>query len=186
MTTVQDPWHSVTDFPALAAAMEQFLRGQIPVTPMHGGPLDPESAPLVPHLVALARHGLVPLLSQPGVLTPTLQQRACVDMVVEHADTGLGVVRALAHTDLVVLVAAPGTLLHQDLPMTWSGGDCITWAGRVGLDRQLWADALPSEAADLVARLCFVQVLDPVWGRPHHLWDRLHEAVASLRLRRVA
>lgn len=183
MTVTTTAWNSVTNYPELARTMVRFLKGELDRSPIHTAPLDPESSSITADLVALTRHGLITHGSQPGLITKDLQQRACVDLLVCDEMVAAELVVALGHTELVVLVALPGVELRQDLPMTRWDGRFVTWAGRIGEgERPFWYCHLNHEVCPTVASMCFVQVLDPQWGRDRYLWDCLLQAAAELEL----
>ena len=181
--TTKQAWLDVTSFADLSHTMVRFLEGELLSSPNHYWGLDPESSPIVADLVALTRRGLVTHGSQPALSTPESRQRACVDLLTADADTALRLVVALGHTELVVLAAPDELTIMQDLPMTWWANKFTTWAGRLGGgERAFWHAACGPAAYYALAKMCFVQVLDPQWGRERYLWEQLSSAVDALDL----
>ena len=183
MTVTVDAWYDIESFADLAHTMIGFLEGTVAETPTHGGPLDPESINITHDLVELTRRGLITDGSQPGLISPTLRQRACVDLLTRNVSVAQDLILGLGHSELLVLVAEPGVELWQNLPMTCWDGEFGTWAGRLGeFHRPHWYDRLGPQASPVVDQMCFVQVLDLQWGRERYLWDQLHAAVDALAL----
>lgn len=181
--TTKQAWLDVASFADLSRTMVRFLEGKLPSSPNHYWGLDPESSTIMADLAALTRRGLVTHNSQPALITPESRQRACVDLLTADADTALRLVVALGHSELVVLTAVDDLAISQDLPMTWWDGRFTTWAGRLGGgERAFWHAACGPAAYDALAKMCFVQVLDPHWGRERYMWEQLLSAVDALDL----
>lgn len=182
-TTAKQAWLDVTSFADLSRTMVRFLEADLASTPSHYLPLDAESSTIVADLVSLTGRGLITHNSQPGVIAPEVRQRACVDLLTVDAVTADRLVVALGHTELVVLTAFDEHPVTQNLPMTWWNNRFCTWAGRSGGgERAFWYAACGPAAYEALARMCFVQVLDPQWGRERYLWDHLHAATDELNL----
>jgi len=58
-------WRAAEDLSHLCELNRKFLLGEIPETPYHGGPIDPETIPLVESLLKLHDFQLVADSSQP-------------------------------------------------------------------------------------------------------------------------
>ncbi len=77
-------WAKVRDWNAAIETNIRFLKGEIDETPSHGGPLNDETAPMVPALIELNRHGAFTHDSQPptpvqksylsAILTPSVDE----------------------------------------------------------------------------------------------------------------
>jgi hypothetical protein len=63
----KSPWETARSLADLAQATVAFLRGDLDQTPIHGGPPNDETDPLVPALVEMNEAGFVTTDSQPGV-----------------------------------------------------------------------------------------------------------------------
>lgn len=79
-------WASAQSFSDLAAATVSFLEGHLQQTPIHLGPLNTETAELVPALIGMNRAGFITTDSQPGQLSPpSSAQRAYVEGFCDEA-----------------------------------------------------------------------------------------------------
>ncbi len=83
-------WNGIKSYNDLTNANVAFLEGRMNETPYHGGPLDPETAPLVPRLVQLNKLGFVSTNGQPAEIRETRtmrnEQRSFIDgfMLARH------------------------------------------------------------------------------------------------------
>src|SRR4051794_36071352 len=141
-----------------------FLRGELDQTPLHGGPPEPETAPLSPDLIELNQAGFVTTESQPGAIDPAGPQRAFVEGLCSAA-TATRVEHGLLGTDLVVLSFAPGTSAWGSIVVTVDDGEPFTFLGRHDPAHVLNYMTNGTEELDEVLKQAWVlQVFDPVWG----------------------
>ncbi|MGW3491928.1 DUF6919 domain-containing protein [Streptomyces sp. NPDC001054] len=120
-------WRTARTLPDLGLLMARWLEGDLPARPGYAGPVDEETAPLVPALASLCRTGALTLQSQPGIVGPgadgrTWHQRAFVQL--------LATPEAAAELE----ERARGFLVLRDgddgLPVTMRGAEAVTWCGR--------------------------------------------------------
>lgn len=127
MSSDRDPWANASTFPELCELTALFVEGHIS-SPLHHGPLDEESEPLVPHLAAFNRAGFLTTHSQPQVECEIARQRASVDgIALEPIATRLG--ELAASSDLYVLVCPPRYSGGLETPITVEDGEVFTRAG---------------------------------------------------------
>ena len=167
-------WSEAQTFAEVCAVMRRFVAGELPLSPDHGGPIDPETVTIVPHLVALNDAGLLTTHSQPGLaVDDTEAQRACVEgFALEEA--ALRFAERALYTDLHVQVSPPGVDAGYMVPITKADGHPYTWTGRA--DADLLQGFISMCTASAVAELrsaWYVVAIDLQWGRPDHLWREL-------------
>jgi hypothetical protein len=175
--SASDPWKAARGLADLAQATIHFLQGDLQRTPMHHGPPDPETAPLIPALVQLNSAGFVTIDSQPGYADPSWTQRAYVEGLCSKS-TADQINDSLLRTDLIVMSFKPTetawtsitVTIWDDRPHTFVGG----WDSHVLTN---YSNGHPELDAELVNARA-LQIVDPVWGRNDELWPRLVNALA--------
>jgi hypothetical protein len=65
--TVQKLFSQIQTYPELCEANIRFLKGELPMTPYHLGPIDEETVPLVKKLVEINRRGFLTVNGQPAL-----------------------------------------------------------------------------------------------------------------------
>jgi hypothetical protein len=186
-----DPaWMRIQEFADLQEVMVRFIDGELTTTPWHGGPLDPESTPLVDALRAINTLGFVTENSQPGVGSPglfgfvSLRQRAWVRGMIP-SKRGREVIRAMEQLGYRVRYRDIGDATPEVLyryPVTW---------GTLRLPSTFIATEVVCGAADFYVRSipglyqvvedeCMtVEIADPTIGR-NELFDDLRVALEGL------
>lgn len=182
MTDNRHLWHSARTLKALGNLTADWLEGRIAYLPAYYGTRpDNETMPLIGHLAAYNRAGLLTTNSQPGEpLEDGCGQRAWVTGFCDEA-TCDKVRAACLGTDLVVIYTAP----HYDNPtqivITIDDHTEYTWAGAT-LDETDIAHYYSQDcplALDALASAWQIHVIDPVWGRNDLLWTTLDTAWRS-------
>jgi len=195
-------WHAARTLTHLGELTALWLEGHLTSHPGYhtGRGPDPETEPLVPVLARLNRAGYLTTASQPG-LPPTpgydgrlWHQRAAVEGITD--DTTLHrLTHAIAGTDLLLIshrTQVPPRW-HRWLPFCWplrpplgdgaipvtatTHGHDHTWFGgpMTYTDLELCLAEVSDHAFQAILTAWQVSILDPHWGRQHHLWDVLTE-----------
>jgi hypothetical protein len=185
-----DLWQQAGTLADLAELTARWLQGDPDVGDHPGYPSDPdeqpgpdpETAPLIPALVAANRAGLLTVTSQPGVQEHTKDgrclQHAAVegwtvdaallaDLLAQADDQGL---LAIVHT-----LAAPGPSA-RGFVVTYDRGEPFTVMGRPLPREAVEEELLPDCGAAAVAQVLtgwFVTLIDPEAGRNDRLWPLL-------------
>jgi hypothetical protein len=170
-------WQQARTLAELGELTAQWLEGATPQRPMYIGAPDPETKPLIPHLVGYNRRGYLTDQSQPGSpLENGWAQRAWVHGfgTAELADR---IEDALLDTELIVGRTPPGgdnptricvTIGHE---RAWTIGGAM----RASYLAEQYREAIPA-ALPALLNAWQIEVIDPVWGRNDLLWDRLDRA----------
>lgn len=170
-------WASAQSLPDLADATVFFLEGHLQQTPTHLGPLDTETAELVPTLVSMNRAGFITTCSQPGQLDPpSSAQRAFVEGFCDET-TAASLEVGLLLEDLVVVTFEPGSNAGSSISVTMDDFEPFTFMGRHSAEE---LDHFRNGHPDLDAALdaaWTVQIFDPVWGRNDRLWPLVSGAL---------
>lgn len=185
LTTPDDDvaaWAAARDLIDLGELTAQWLEGHRSYHPGYvaDGP-DEEASELVETLAGLNRAGFVTENSQPGIpLENGCAQRACVSGYCS-GETAETLAFACLATDLLCLVAWPGTSSLLHVPVTMDDGRAFTWEGMSSTPDILvnqWAGVCSSDGVLAILEAWQVAVIDPVWGRNDLLWPTLREALA--------
>lgn len=155
-----------------------FLRGEIGVTPLHGGPIADETEPLVGKLVSINQLGVLTMDSQPGVQKEmSHRQRAYLDLLC-HEFTAEALETNLRDSGLIVTLYSPGASASGSITVTVDDGFPFTFSGRWSSQE---ADAYRNGNKNLdheLDEIWGVSIVDPLWGK-NRLWD------ATIRALRV-
>ncbi len=181
-------WGGARTLSDLGELTAQWLEGELSGGPWQDGPFDNETHPLVPVLARLNRAGLVTTNSQPGT-GPSEEdgvQRAWVSLLTTW-EASRQLEDATYNTDLVLtshvatehgyipsaiaVTAWPGR--QDDGAWPWSSSLVHTRVGGCGPPSSLCLDGLSDEMNRLFDDCAQIDLLDPVWGRRHYLWDFL-------------
>ena len=176
------PWSEVRTFEELCAVNIRFLRGELPESPGHGGPPDPETSEIQDALIELNRRGFLTTESQPGtIFSPHAKQRAYVTGLAK-APVAADIAARELYSDLIVLrfqpvadaLAASETECSTFRITATVDEGCIY--GALGLpewdDLARFMEICPHIRTELIP-LWSIQILDPQWGRKKYLWDTL-------------
>ncbi|EFL04296.1 conserved hypothetical protein [Streptomyces sp. SPB78] len=169
-------WRTARTLPDLGLLMARWLEGTLPARPGHApGPVDEETAPLVPALAALCRTGVLTLQSQPGIVGlgadgQMWRQRAFVQLL------------ATPETAADLEERARGFLVLRDgddgLPVTMRGAEAVTWCGRPlsPAERRAEVSGAHPAAVRAVQAATHLTVVAPEYGPDG---DRLFTALTS-------
>ena len=174
-----DPWRTARTLEDLAQATIAFLRGDLGETPVHGGPPDPETAPLIADLMRMNAAGFITVDSQPGEVSPGWSQRAYVEGLCTEA-TAARIEAAVLGTELVLLSFAPGAIGEASITVSLDGRTPNTFLGRA--DPSYFNDLIGNGSPELdaeLARAWTLQIFDPVWGRSDMLLSALVAALEA-------
>ena len=193
-----DLWQRAGTLADLAELTARWLQGDPDVGDHPGYPSepgerpgpDPETAPLIPALVAANRAGLLTITSQPGVHQhtehgPCLQHAAVEGWTI---DAGL-LAHLLAQADergllaIVHTLAAPAPLA-RGFTVTYDCGEPFTVMGRPLPREAVEEEVLPDCGAAAVAQVLtgwFVTLIDPEAGRNDRLWPLLLASAGAAR-----
>jgi len=169
-------WSTAASFRELCEANIRFIRGELRSTPVHGGPIDVESAEIVEGMIELNRKGFLTTASQPALSDGRHAQRAWVEGFASES-TALQLGAKTLHSDLLIAFFAPTEPPSSwQVPITQDDGQPFTWAGHSGVDDLdgFLAECRPSATEELMTAW-FVVAIDPVWGRNDYLWQVLLE-----------
>lgn len=174
MTDVE-VWRTASTLNELGDLTARWMLEEIDYDPMHGGPLEDETSPMMVHvLTRLNRLGFVTNCSQPG--TPDREQRAMVTGRADAAIAGL-ICGILQQTELVVIAFPPHSPeSHGQVVVTVDDGDEHGWVGRDCTEVGGWASdgsSLSVAMEQALADAWGLHIFDPVWGRDSRLWDAL-------------
>ena len=175
------PWSEVRTFEELCEVNIRFLRGELPESPCHFGPPDPETSEIREALIELNRRGFLTTDSQPGILSsPHERQRAYVTGLARDPVAADIAAREL-YSDLIVLRFQPVAVLGEAesdsstfrITATVDDGCIYTALGLPDWDELAhYMEACPHIHAELIP-LWSIQILDPQWGRKDYLWQTL-------------
>lgn len=135
-------WRAAKSFSDLVSLNIRYLRGELPSTPCHCGPLDSETDDIVADLLKLCtRHNVLTTCSQPASECPPLDfypgkvplQRGDLDGVVAGCDIDNLEKHLVAHTDLVYDL---GAVLRKD--ESGANGYKITTRSNADSHRSRW------------------------------------------------
>ena len=164
----------------------KFLKGEVEYCPTHGGPLEKESAPLVPALLSLNSGQVVTIDSQPGIISEDYQQRAYVEFFIKEP-VWLQIEQDLITSDLIRFSERVSKLPHDMpliafplCPLSIFKSDDGKWIAETYLLPVrstmeidfITANCEESSAKRIRKQLIWGIIADPVWGR-NTLLDRL-------------
>ncbi len=195
-------WAQARTLGDLGEMTARWVLGEVDVVPGQDCEPDPETAEIADYLVALNLLGLVTDFSQPAAEADgdrhTAQRAAVTGWCTRENARRL--TRVTLDRDLVVLVNEPDLSYYTQIPVAldvggptdprsdayaiWDTAEDATGAYTfVGsgmdpdeLDAEFAAICHP-EALLAVRSAWYVEALDPVWGRPHELWNALIQAL---------
>jgi hypothetical protein len=166
-------WAKARSFDDLCNLTVRFLKRELPLTPTHYGPVDPETTTIAPALIDLNRRGFLTVCSQPGVAEGSFAQRAYVDGVAPKA-TALALAAKTLHSDLLVHVLPPGDDRGIGIPITVEDGRPFTWGCQGhGSDVDAYVEMCGVGIANVLSDAWSVSVVDLSWGRAEYMWDVL-------------
>ncbi len=168
------------NFGEIVQHYRDFLQNKIDACPTHGAPLDPESIGILQQLLAINAAQVVSVDSQPGLLEKEFKQRAYLDCLMEE-ETYQRLSKKLLETEFMVFAnpyAYSDRILNQ-IPVTlYHGIPCTSLPIGSCNDMEFILENTPRELHEgILCDLWQVRILDPVWGRPTKLFDR----VASIK-----
>jgi hypothetical protein len=160
----------------------RFLRGELPQSPNHLGPVDKETEPYLGPLIAINLVG--PFLttnSQPGLSRGRLRQRSYLTGLTPrriaeklHAEINAADLILTVHavpTTSDEIARPHNATLSGAVTVTRDGKRDHTFVGHYCDDFSHWERLMPVAARRRIAEdLCEVTGIDPVWGR-----DPMHE-----------
>lgn len=167
----------------------RFIQGELSETPSILGPLDEESAPLVPALLELNSLGMFTTNSQPGLEEDGLRQRSWisglipvdiagkVEWLFSQRDDGV-----FAMMGEVVAVDEECGPLSNRVVVTTDQGEPYT---RVGWNEDLsyllgYNTLRTTTLTELASNLMWLSVIDSVWGRQTTAIDAVLEVLRSV------
>ena len=168
---------SLTDLCGLNVA---WLKGEVPDHPCQDAPPDEETTSILRPLIRLNRSGLFTDFSQPGGrYSEDSAQRASVSGFCEKG-LALALASLTLSSDLIVLATPTWGCVRCQIPITVDVYHPFTWSGCFDEDTlDPFARALGSEAMAALRAAWYVIVVDPVWGRPRYLWQRIDKVLAG-------
>ncbi|GIF75639.1 DUF6919 domain-containing protein [Asanoa siamensis] len=172
--TAQEPpltWLTASSMADLGELTARWVIGELEDTPIHGGPPDDETRPLIPLLAAVNRSGFVTDFSQPG--NAAWEQRATICGYCDDATCDV-LAAAFAPTDVILLHERGDSGIR--VPVTLDQGKPFTWVGGApALD--VWVSETTDAAVRALEASWYVTIVDPVWGRDDRLWPLLATAL---------
>lgn len=177
---LHDAWASARTLSDLSEATIEFLEGRLQETPVHWGPIDPESNQLVPILVSMNRAGLITTCSQPGMTDVEHRgaQRAFVEGFCDR-ETAEKIETGLLLDELVVISCAPSCESFISITVTVDDDKPFTFLGRFGNDELNAFRNGDRELDEMLDQAWALQIFDPVWGRNDRLWASIFRALTS-------
>lgn len=169
-------WSEAQSFGELCDLMARFLEGEGEEAP-GCGPVEEETKPLIPYLVALNRAGFLTTCSQPGALSPEWRQRSFVDGFALE-ETARRIARLALFTDLHIVVSPPGHSAGYQTPVIVRDFMPHGWSGFTNFEEvEFFSEECSSLAVAELRCAWSVSVVDLVWGRLEYLWEKLSEAL---------
>lgn len=174
-------WREAKSFGELCELNAQFIEGEIDYSPTYGASsLDEESGPLLTHLAALNRAGILTLGSQPGQDHGHSKQRAYLDGLALK-ETALRLDRLSMTSNLYIMTTEPGRYNGCTMPITIDEFRPHSWGGASHLDDEtgMFPEVVHFEkycspsAMQELSEAWEVCVIDLCWGREQYLWDVL-------------
>lgn len=169
-------WKTARTVADLGTLMADWLEGRIATRPGYcATDTDPETAPLLPVLVAANRAGFVTDNSQPGCDEAGFdgarwRQRAAVDGWIADPDLYARLTTAARNAGLAITTDEPMVVTTREgEPYTAFGGTIPRRDMRViwgGINRRAFA---------AVKAAHFVAIVDPAWGESDRLWRLLDQ-----------
>jgi uncharacterized protein DUF6919 len=179
-------WAAARTLADLGELTAKWLEGGLEETPSHGGPPDPETAPLRNLLAAVNRAGFVTHQSQPGIPLDEdgSAQRANVSGYAASG-TFARLMAAAAEADLII-TAARASIPESFGPffaITLDCGEEFTWDGHA-VDRATmeydYEDTCHPAVIEALSQAWQVTLIDLQWGRDDILWPVLERFAAPV------
>jgi hypothetical protein len=181
------PWRHARSISDLGELGARWLGGDLRWSPRYqAATSDEETVPLIPMLAEINRLGFWTTMTQPGLFSGSLAQRAYISGYCTEA-TANAIQGGLLASDLLA-VALPATIAGDSslqVPITRDGMSESTWGGAFEAVDE-WRDDLGDDVVAVIKRAWAVGITDLTWGRQDVLWPALLGALRERPQRRVA
>ena len=158
--------------------IDKFLKGEVPDTPVHLGPLNRETSVMVDDLIKMNSKGFIPICSQPGLSDKS--QRSYISFIAhEKYAKKLEDYLALNHYPFVLQYAnfKEDYCSGNRIAVTTDGDYVFTKATAFGGDLRFFIDCCKSkDLKNYLKYRCFVyNIIDPEWGREKYALEILNK-----------
>jgi hypothetical protein len=187
-------WSEADTYARLCELMAQFVQGELPLSPGHMGPTNPETNEIAYALAHANRQGFLTISSQPGCIEPLVnddgspaecgadyRQRASVE---GHANSEMHerLTRLVSGTRLKMVTHStyrwgPRADYTDAFVVSMIGDQEVTHFGARLSQRELsliWS-GIQGHLFEQIVPLHQVTITDPEWGPQRLLWDRLEQ-----------
>ena len=188
LKSIRPIFSKVSTFKQLIGAYILYLQGNIPVTPTYYGQLESDTVAQLDGILKLNRLGFLTIDSQDGLKVDRAWQRAYI-IGYMYYDTYALILSVLKTTEIIygsflltdeissenprfpIVLGMPDEEVWASIPLTGAG------------HRDAWELILEFSPklldTDVYVKLRYVQFIDPVWGRPGFLVNKLLEALSK-------